>query len=460
MRVSTLASMGIGLLIASVFLSACASMPDQPGFDAVQEDVAGRIGSQLHWDTGDIEDGPVAGAIDHLIKEKLTADAAVQIALLNNRRIQSVYQNLGIAHTDLVQAGLLRNPVFSASLLFPVDGGVTEINLGVAQQFLDILLIPMRKQIAHSQFEETKLEVTGQVMDLAYRTRVLFFQTQAETRRIELARQRVFAAELAYDFAGRLYEAGNITALALFQERDFYERAKLKLRRAENAVHNRREQLNRLMGVWGEQTRWEGRDRLDRLSSDELELNLNPNDIERQAIETSLELAIARQQILTAGRRMGLNQNTALLTELEIGAEAEKNSDWAVGPSISVPLPIFDRGQPRLARSHADLRRAQEQFTALGVEIRSRAREALHAFEEARDIVRYYQEIMLPLHERISNETMLQYNAMQVGPLELLRAKDRQLEAGLEHIHATENYWIARTTIEQLLSGRIPARLD
>ncbi len=460
MRVLTLESIGIGLLIGSVFLAACAGMPDRPGFDAVKDDVAERIGLQLHWDTGQIEDEPVARAIDHLIEEKLTADAAVQLALLNNRRIQSVYQNLGIAHTDLVQAGLLRNPVFSASVLFPVDRGVTEINLGVTQQFLDILLIPMKKQIAQSQFEEVKIEVTGQVMDLAYRTRVLFFRTQADTRRIELARQRVFAAELAYEFAASLFEAGNITALALLQEREFYERAKLELRRAENAVHSRREKLNRLMGLWGEHTQWEGQDRLGHLSSDELDLGLDPTDIERQAIQASLDLAVARQQILTAGRRLGLNQNTALLSELEIGAEAEKNSDWTVGPSISAPLPIFDQGQPRVSRSQADLRRAQEQFTALGVEIRSRAREAFYAFEEARDIARYYQEVMLPLHERISNETMLQYNAMQVGPLELLRARDRQLEAGLEHIHATERYWIARTTIEQLLSGRLPAQLD
>jgi len=46
----------------------------------------------------------------------------VQIALLNNKDLQATYEDLSIAQADLVQAGLLQNPVFGASLALPVAG--------------------------------------------------------------------------------------------------------------------------------------------------------------------------------------------------------------------------------------------------------------------------------------------------------------------------------------------------
>ena len=48
-----------------------------------------------------------------LLQKELSVDTAVQIALLNNRDLQGSYASLGIAQADLVEAGLLENPVFS-----------------------------------------------------------------------------------------------------------------------------------------------------------------------------------------------------------------------------------------------------------------------------------------------------------------------------------------------------------
>ena len=45
----------------------------------------------------------------------LTGDSAVQIALLNNRALRATLEEIGISRADLIQAGLLRNPEFSAA---------------------------------------------------------------------------------------------------------------------------------------------------------------------------------------------------------------------------------------------------------------------------------------------------------------------------------------------------------
>jgi outer membrane protein, heavy metal efflux system len=54
---------------------------------------------------------------DSSIDDGLTAQEAVAIALWNSPSFQATLADLGIARADLVEAGLLRNPVFS--LLFP-----------------------------------------------------------------------------------------------------------------------------------------------------------------------------------------------------------------------------------------------------------------------------------------------------------------------------------------------------
>jgi cobalt-zinc-cadmium efflux system outer membrane protein len=64
---------------------------------------------------------------------------------------------------------------------------------------------------------------------------------------------------------------------------------------------------------------------------------------------------------------------------------------------------------------------------------------------------------VLPLRERIVREMQLQYNAMQVGVFELLRAREQQIQAAIAYVDALLDYWLARTDLEQLLSSRVPS---
>jgi cobalt-zinc-cadmium efflux system outer membrane protein len=61
------------------------------------------------------------------------------------------------------------------------------------------------------------------------------------------------------------------------------------------------------------------------------------------------------------------------------------------------------------------------------------------------------------LLERIVNETQLQYNAMQLGVFDLLRARERQIQAAAAYVETLRDYWVARTDLGQLLSGRLPS---
>jgi outer membrane protein, heavy metal efflux system len=130
------------LIFGFLFLSGCTSMAITAGFDDVRTTVAQRSQVQISWDNGTELDKEAAEKLDSLLKRKLTADDAVQIALLNNRELQAVYSDLGVAQSDLVQAGLLSNPIFDAVVKFPTSGGRADLELGAAMNFLDIFYIP------------------------------------------------------------------------------------------------------------------------------------------------------------------------------------------------------------------------------------------------------------------------------------------------------------------------------
>ena len=135
-------------------LTGCASVPKEAGFPDVQNIIEQRIGRWVHWNQGTSEDAAVVDAVRSMLQQELTIDEAVQIALLNNRSLQATYEELGIAQADLVQAGLLRNPLFGASFRFPdkTVGGhrSTNTEFSVVQDFLDLLVRPLRKKVACS----------------------------------------------------------------------------------------------------------------------------------------------------------------------------------------------------------------------------------------------------------------------------------------------------------------------
>ena len=107
-----------------------------------------------------------------LLADSLSADAAVQVALLNSPWLQAIYEDLGVAQAQLVQAGPLSNPVFGGRALWGLgERGAPDLGFNVAFEFLDVLWVPLRKRVARSEYESARLRVAEAVLDLAARTR-------------------------------------------------------------------------------------------------------------------------------------------------------------------------------------------------------------------------------------------------------------------------------------------------
>jgi len=282
------------LSLGLLFFSGCTSMRLDAGFDDIKATVEQRSALQISWNSGTELDKEASEKLHSLLKRKLTADDAVQIALLNNRDLQALYSDLGVAQADLVQAGLLSNPIFDGSVLFPLSGGgQPNLELSAAMNFLNIFYIPLRKRVAAARFEEVKTRLAGSVLDFAGRVRRAFYTYQSDEQMLELRQTIVQALGASLEIARRLSEAGNITELDLAREQAQMKTGKLALRAAEIALRQSREELNIAMGLWGEQVQWQSDGRLPDIP----EQPVSMKDIERRALEQSLDLANARQRI-------------------------------------------------------------------------------------------------------------------------------------------------------------------
>src|SRR6266496_5784223 len=107
------------VLLSAATFAGCAHVDPNPAFADLANTVHLRTGKRVQWNRSSAGDAQAQAAVTSLLSRPLTADSAVQVALLNNHNLQATYEELGIAQADLVEAGLLRNPIFTFERRFP-----------------------------------------------------------------------------------------------------------------------------------------------------------------------------------------------------------------------------------------------------------------------------------------------------------------------------------------------------
>ena len=106
------------LLILSLVLTGCTAFSPDGGLSGVNANVQKHVKQDVVWPKTVAEQSQVTQRVSQLLKQTLDVDAAVQVALLNNKDLQATLYTLGIAESDVVQAGHLPNPKFSMLFLF------------------------------------------------------------------------------------------------------------------------------------------------------------------------------------------------------------------------------------------------------------------------------------------------------------------------------------------------------
>lgn len=435
-------------MLSALALGGCASFSEDSGFGAVASDTRAQIQKDVVWARDDASRERVQARVDALLEKPLSADDAVQIALLNNPGLQAAFNALGIAEADRVAASRLSNPGFSIGR--STRGSEIEWERSLHFNLARLLTLPMRADIEQRLFEQTRRSLTLEVLRLAADTRKAWIAAVAANETAQVQRDAMQAAEAGAELARRMAAVGNWSKLKQAREQSFYADTALAVARAEQARTQAHERLVRLLGVADT-----GKVQLpSRLP--ELPASLPPlPNVEQQAMDSRLDLQMVRLESEALAKSLDLSRRTRFINVLELGASLNSSNEEPVqrGYEISFELPLFDWGQSRVAAAESRYRQALENARKTAIDARSEVREAHALLHSQYAVARHVRDEVLPLKKRISEENLLRYNGMLVGVFELLADARSQLAAVNTAIESSRDFWLAEADLQMALVG-------
>ncbi|TAJ20427.1 MAG: TolC family protein [Rugosibacter sp.] len=442
----------ITFALSAVLLGGCATFSNDGGFETVTQVTQDRTGKAVKTIRSDDDAASVQSSIKTLLARPLDAGDAVQIALLNNRGLQATYAELGIAEADLVQAGRLHNPGFTFGRTRQGD------DVLIARTFtlnlINLITAPLAQRIEGRRFEQVQLLVANEALRVATETRRAYFEAIAAKQGIVYAKQVSLAAESGADLAHQMGRTGNWSALEQAREQAFYAEATASVARATKASVMAREKLTRLMGLWGDDIKFQLPDRLPALPVQPLELD----NAESFALQNRLDVQAGKLETDGLAASLGLTKATRFVNVLDLGYIRNNQTGLPQerGYELSIEIPLFDWGGARVTKAEAIYMQSVNRLAEAAVNARSEVRESYLGYRTSYDLARHYRDNIVPLRKKISDENLLRYNGMLIGVFELLADAREQVASVNGYIDALKDYWIAETDLQAALGGKLP----
>jgi outer membrane protein TolC len=441
------------LVLTALSVSGCAAFSPDSGMSAVSE----LTSQSINKDVAFVRTADGAGAVDervrHLLSRTLGVEAAVQIALLNNKGLQAAYNELALAETDLVEQSLPPNPVFSISRI--AGNGASEIERQVIGDILALATLPFRSDIARERFHQAQLRAALATLRLAADVRRAYWRAVAGNEMVGLLTDAKATAESTAQLAVKLGETGSLNKLDQAREQVFYAETTADLATARQMAASARERLARLMGLWD--------GGLDfRLPNQLPPLPRRPQalpSIEVDAVAHRIDLQIARLELNALAKALNLTEATRFVTLLDLAGISRRTRDPEGAPfhehgfDVQFQIPIFDGGEVRVRQAAETYNLAFNRLTERAVNVRSEARDAYRVYRSAYDIASHYQREIIPLRKIITEEMQLRFSSMQVDIFALLTEARQRLASLRGAIDARQRFFLAQSDLQTAVNG-------
>ena len=444
-------AVSVGIVALAIF-----SVPVFASTKGSLKKVDQMVKTQTGVNTGliqDLSDADIQKETEKILNEQLTVEGAVNIAILNNPSIKAAMTGLEISQADLVQAGLLHNPKVSGFIRKSNgEDRKTNTEFEVKQDVMDLLLWPLRKRLANTQFKQAEYELAKTIVDFIKDVRIGFYNWQATVHMLSIRRDHFKAEESALELAQRQKEAGNINTLDLEQEKGIYYQAQTDLQRSELEANTAAQQLRNLLGLTNSELQWLSQESLPDLPSEGFSLS----ELEEKALANRIDLAMKHQQLKAFEQSLTMAR-LGVIPSVEGGFNWERETDGGrlKGPAFEAEVPVFDHKQADRLRIKSQMEAGKKQIEALEAQVRLEARLAYGALTSDKAMVETYMKA-LPVRQEIIKQTLYQYNYMLKGVYDLLRAKQEEINTQRDYIMALRDYWIARSELEHAVGKSLP----
>ena len=484
----------LGWLI--VMVGGCATVDPAPKVGEAIDLVEQRTGQKPAWTVPWDEQPP-----NWDVETILNLQDAVGMALRNNRKLRADLEMIGQANADLVQAGLLKNPMFDFMIMFPDGGGRTMLRSTALpmQALQDLWLIPARKEAAAAELQQAVLRVADTAVETAMQVKTVYARLQYTQRAIELIQENMAVVDQSTRLIEVRQTAGQATQVEANMSRIRSLRLRSELIAMQADYRSLQRELLMLMGFaqagdsWKVEPLSEATDapespaeevalltlaadqRLDLKAAEwnvraaEAEVRLMRREawpevglgfsFERSPAPRSRNLGIPGQvgNAAAQGAVNGLTGMTPQPPMVEPFSVMRREVTYTLGPMIQMEVPIFDQNQAQIAKAFHEFRQRLAEYEARGQEISRAVREAQVMYAQAREQLEFYRDSVMPEVERNLQLAQQSFVAGQEDLTVYLQVQEDLIMTRLKMLEFLRDSLVRRAELEREVGGRLEA---
>ncbi|HYN08814.1 MAG TPA: TolC family protein [Vicinamibacterales bacterium] len=377
------------------------------------------------------------------LADGLTIDEAVGIALWNNPDFQVALASLGLARADLVDAGLLRNPVFS--LLFP--WGPKQLEFTLTWPIDALWLRPKRMQAARLNADAVAEQLAANGLRVIADVRLAFFEVLVADRRLTLATEQAGVAGEAAKLAEGRLRAGDISEFEARLARA--DAVRLEAARL-TGVATRDLAVVRLRVLLGLEADAPAFALVEPALTTAEGCAEGPGLLQA-AMAARPEVRAAELQIEAAGARAGVERARILALTASLDANAKGSEGFEMGPGVVVELPVLSQNQGGRARATAEVEQAARRYVAVRATVAAEIGAAMVTLTQARNTARLLSDDVAASLSAARQQAERLYSAGEISLLDLLLTRQRLIDIEATRVDAVFGVNRAIVRLEQAI---------
>jgi cobalt-zinc-cadmium efflux system outer membrane protein len=391
---------------------------------------------------------------------KITLDDAIQMALAHNHTLAAARSTIQQSEAQEITANLRPDPVLLGDAqflpLFHPDqasadyvNSAAQFDLGVSYLFERGKKRQHRLAAAKDQTAVTRSQVADNERGLAFQVATLFTNAQLAESALDLAQQNLKSFQNTVDVSKERYRAGDISD-------DNYLKIKLQLLQfqsdASQAKLARVQALSDLRQLLGRESVPLDYDVAG--AFDYQPLSAKMEDLQAKALATRPDLRAAQQGVTSANSQYELAKANG---KRDVTAQISYTHTAAVSTASlfgQIQLPIFDRNQGEIARTHFAITQAQEQEKAASDQVLTDVEDAYEGLQSNDQIIQLYRSGYLDEAKQDRDISEYAYKRGAASLLDFLDAERSYRATELAYRQSLAAYLLALEQLREAVGTR------
>jgi len=427
-------------LAALFWLGGCQRGPDAPDVasDAARlTGIEGAIRFESHLPV-DVEDGA---------PETLTLAEASRLAVLRDAQVQIALAKLRVAEAAAKQSRLLPNPLLNIDVRFREGGGDPVTELALTEDLVALLQRSHSIKSADASLRAAASDALSAVLDALSAVQTSYANLQAIEEELEILRRRKQVVDQLFGLTQGRQKAGEGSKADVSMVQTHRLEVDVDLEDLNSGALDERLALTRLIGQPSGAADW----KIVPWQAPP-ELRDSEQSWLASAMQNRPELQAKKWELIALGaQRRG--EFWTLLQGSDIGGHGEHDEKWTAGPTLTVPLPIFDTGSATRAKLTAQEIGARHELTQVQRQVIEEVRRAYVSYKSSLSTLRLADSRLLPLAQERYEQAQAAYKAGEMDLLRLLAAEEDLQDARKKLVDLHKRASLAKIKLYRAAGG-------